>query len=221
MSRAGKDAVLIIGGMPRVGLLPPEVQQDRNAAAIRRRLVISAVGILAIMVVGTGASTVLASQAQTRLDDEQSRTASLIAEQSKYLEVRSVQSEVTLVQAAQQVGVSTEVNWKEYLTSVAHTLPQGVTIDTVTLDFGSPISPYSQPTAPLQGARVGTVTFDAKSATLPDVPAWLDALASSPGFADALPQSVNRDETTGVYTVNITMHVNDGAYSKRFATGGK
>jgi Tfp pilus assembly protein PilN len=221
VSRAGKDAPLVIGGVPKVDLLPPEVHRERKAAATRRRLLITAIGIVAIMVAGTGASTVLASQAQSRLDDEQSRTASLIAEQTKYLEVRSVQSQVALVQAAQQVGVSTEVDWKKYLTSVAQTLPEGVSIDTVTLEFGSPFAAYSQPTAPLQGSRVGTVTFDATSATLPNVPTWLDALATLPGFADALPGSVSRDETTGAYTVNIVMHVNDGAYSKRFATEGK
>ncbi|MDY7529125.1 MULTISPECIES: hypothetical protein [unclassified Cryobacterium] len=221
MSRASKAAELIVGGVPRVDLLPPEIYKERAAAVIRRRLLIGVFGVIAIMAVGTGASTVLALQAQGQLADEQARTSSLLAEQTKYIEVRSVQAKVTLVQAAQQVGVSTEIDWKKYLDSVQATLPSTVSIDTVTLDFASPIFAYAQPTAPLQGARVGTVKFTAKSAVLPDVPTWLNALSTLPGFADALPGSVTLDATTKTYTVDITMHVNDAAYAKRFATVGK
>jgi mRNA-degrading endonuclease toxin of MazEF toxin-antitoxin module len=221
MSRASKAAVLVVGGEPRVDLLPPEIYRERAAAVIRRRLLIGVFGVIAIVAVSTGASTVLAIQAQGQLADEQARTSSLLADQTKYIEVRSVQSKVALVKAAQQVGVSTEIDWKKYLDNVQATLPSTVAIDTVTLDFASPISAYVQPTAPLQGTRVGTVTFTAKSAVLPDVPTWLNALATLPGFADALPGSVTLDPTTKVYTVDITMHVNDSAYAKRFTTAGK
>ncbi|TFC20570.1 hypothetical protein [Cryobacterium glucosi] len=221
MSRAGKGVLLVIGGEPRVDLLPPEIYKDRSAGVLRRRILIGVVGVIAIVMVGSGASTVLAIQAQGQLADEQNRTAALLAEQTKYVEVRSVQAHVNLVQAAQQVGVSTEIDWKKYLDSVQATLPSTVAIDTVKLDFASPISAYAQPTAPLQGARVGTVTFTARSAVLPDVPTWLNALATLPGFADALPGSVTLDAATNVYKVEITMHVNDSAYAKRFTTVGK
>jgi Tfp pilus assembly protein PilN len=221
MSRSSRSAVLVIGGEPRVDLLPPEIYRERAATVIRRRLLIGVFGVIAIVIVGTGASTALAMQAQSQLADEQARTASLLAEQTKYIEVRSVQANVTLVQAAQQVGVSTEIDWKKYLENVQATLPRTVTIDTVTIDSASPVAIYTQPTAPLQGARVATITFSAKSTALPDVPTWLDALATLPGFADALPGSVTLDTGSNTYTVAITMHVNGAAYAKRFATGGK
>ena len=220
MSRESKNA-LAIGGVPRVNLLPPEVHQERTAAVIRRRLIIGAVGILAIMVVGTGASTMLAGQAQERLADEQARTASLLAQQAKYIEVRTVQARVGLVQAAQQVGASTEIDWQKYLNAVQATLPGTVTITNVTVDSASPIELYAQPTAPLQGPRVATVTFSAESTVLPDVPTWLDALTTLPGFADALPGSVSLDEETKIYTVDMVMHVNDAAFAKRFSTEGQ
>ncbi len=84
------------------------------------------------------------------------------------------------------------------------------------VDSASPLALYAQSTAPLQGARVATISFAAKSPTLPEVPAWLNALATLPGFADATPGSVTLDATTNVYTVNITMHVNDAAFDNRF-----
>jgi Tfp pilus assembly protein PilN len=216
MSRAGTNDALVIGGEPRVNLLPPEVRRERAATTLRRRLGIGVVGLLAVMIVGTGGATVMAIQAQAQLRDEQSRTTALLAEQTRYIEVRKVQNEVSLVQAAQQVGVSTEIDWKKYLESVQATLPGSVGIDTVAVDSASPLSIYAQATTPLQGARVATVGFTARSSVLPDVPAWLNALATLPGFADALPGSVTLQDG-GVYQVSITMHINDAAFAKRFS----
>lgn len=213
--------MLTIGGEPRVDLLPPEVQKERKGKVTRRRLGLGVIGVLAIVVVGTGAATALAFQARTQLLAEQEGTADLLAQQTKYIEVRKVQDRVDFVKVAQQVGASTEIDWKKYLDDVQATLPAGVTIDTVNIDSATPLAVYTQPTAPLQGARVATVSFTAKSATLPDVPTWLNALATLPGFADALPGSVTLDEATGAYTVSITMHINDAAFAQRFIVKGK
>ncbi|TFD34762.1 hypothetical protein E3T37_16515 [Cryobacterium sp. TMT2-10] len=221
MSGDKSKETLVIGGEPRVDLLPLEVRKERTAKVMRRRLALGVVGVLALVIAGSVAATAMSLQAQTQLADEQARTVGLLAEQSKYIKVRNVQDQVTLVEAAQQVGASTEIDWKKYLEDVQATLPQGVTIDAITVDSASPLAIYDQPTLPLQGSRVATVSFTATSAVLPDVPTWLNALATLPGYADALPSSANLDETTKTYKVNITMHINDAAFSKRFATEGK
>lgn len=219
MSPARRAEILVIGGEPRVDLLPPEVRKERNAKVTRRRLALGIAGVIVIVVVGAGAASAFALQAQTRLLDEQARTTYLLTQQGKYGEVRSVQDEVNLAQAAQRVGASTEIDWKKYLDRVRTTLPASVGIDTVTVDSATPLALYTKSTAPLQGARVATVSFTAKSSVLPDVPTWLDALATLPGFADAIPGSVKLDVPSGVYTVNITMHVNDAAFAHRFDKG--
>ena len=221
MNRAAKNEPLVMGGEPRVDLLPPEVHTERAAKVMRRRLGLGVIGVVLATLVAAGAATALSIHAQQQLADEQSRTSGLIAEQSKYVEVRTVQAEVNQVLAAQQVGVSTEIDWKKYLEGVQAILPPTVTIETVTVDSATPLAIYTQATASLQGPRVATVTFAAKSMALPDVPTWLTALATLPGFADALPGSVSLDDTSGEYTVNITMHVNDAAYAQRFVTEGK
>ncbi|TFC91823.1 MULTISPECIES: hypothetical protein [Cryobacterium] len=221
MSRLGKNDELLIGGEPRVDLLPPEVHQERAAKVVRRHLGLGVIGVVAIMLVSAGAATALAMQAQQQLAYEQSLTPGLVAEQSKYVEVREVQGDVDKVKAAQQVGVSTEIDWKKYLEGVQAILPASVTIETVAVDSATPLAIYAQPTAPLQGPRVATVGFTATSTVLPDVPDWLTSLATLPGFADALPGSVALDETTGIYTATITMHVNDAAFAERFITEGK
>jgi hypothetical protein len=215
-----KIETLRIGGEPRVDLLPPEVHAQRRAGAIHRRLGFAVILLLVLAVGGSGVAGIQAIQAQASLAAEQANTTALLVQQRKYIQVRSVQDEVSLIQAAQQVGTSTEIDWKKYLSDVQATLPANVTLDSVNVDSTSPLKPYLQATAPLQGSRVATLSFTAKSPTLPEVPAWLDALTALPGYTDASPGSVTRDPT-GVYNVNITMHIDQAAYTNRFAAKGK
>ena len=221
MSRKIVSDELILGGEPRVDLLPPEVLKRRQAKAVRRGLGIGTVGLLAIVLAGTGAATYVAAQAQAQLLAAQSTTTDLLAEQTQYAEIRTAQSQVDLVKAAQQVGASTEIDWKAYLQAVQATLPAGVAIETVTINSATPILMYEQSSVPLQGARVAEVSFTASSAALPDVPTWLNGLTTLPGFADALPGTVDLNETTSSFTVSIIMHVNEAAFSQRFAAKGE
>jgi hypothetical protein len=220
VSKSRDKESLIVGGEPRVDLLPPEVSAERKSKTTRRTLGFGVLAVALVVILASGGASILALEAQVQLTAEQARTGALLGQQAKYLDVRKVQDQVKLVQAAQQVGASTEIDWKKYLNSVQSTLPANVTIQTVTIDSASPLAIYTQPTAPLQGARVATLSFAASSPTLPQVPVWLDALATLPGFADAVPGSVTLESTTGVYTVNITMHINEGAFDKRFTTKG-
>lgn len=221
MSRAEARDELLIGGEPRVDLLPPEVRAQGSAKQTRRYLALGVVGVLVLTLGGVVLATFTAMQAQNDLQTEQARTQTILLQQQKYGEVRQVQTEVSLVEAGRKVGLSTEVDWKAYLLAVQKTLPSNVTIDTVTIDAATPLAVYAQPTSPLQGARVATLSFTAKSTTLPQVPTWLVGLAKLPGYADATPGSVTHDDTTNVYTVNITMHINSTAFTNRFTAKGK
>ena len=216
MRRPPNADVLVIGGDRRVDLLPPEVRIERSGQRQRRRLALGVTGIAVLVALGVGASTALAMTAQTKLATEQARTETLLTEQGKYFVVRAVRNQIALSEAAQQLGASTEIDWKGYLDAVQGTLPSSVAIGTVQVDSATPLAVYTQATAPLQGLRVATVSFTATSAVLPDIPAWLNALSTLDGFADALPGSVSLDQKSGSYTVTITMHVNDAAFAHRF-----
>ena len=210
---------LTLGGAPQVDLLPPEIRSERGARRVQGRLWLGVLAVAATVVlvsVGLGLQVVVAQQ---ELQRENDRTLELAAEQGSYQEVRRVGDEVALVQAAQQVGASTEIEWRSYLQAVQATLPASVKIETVAIDTSSPLTIYPQSVLPFQGARVATVSSMATSSSLPDVPTWLNALATLPGFADALPGSVDRAPLTGVYTVNITMHINAEAFARRFGGG--
>lgn len=220
MSRVKKIPNLIVGGESRVDLLPQELRIKRKGKVVRRRLGFLVI-LVAVIVVGASALVrAQAIQAKSDLAIAQANTQSILLQQRKYGVVSSIQKQVDTIQAAQQVGTSTEINWKNYLISVQTTLPPNVTLDSVNIDSATPFASYAQASAPLQGERIATLSFTAISSTLPQVPQWLIALATLPGYADANPGSVNRTET-GSYSVNITMHINQVAFTNRFATAGK
>ena len=215
MSRTAHDDDLILGGEPRINLLPPEVAAQAADRALRKKLILATACVLVLVVIGVGGAAVHAGSSAIRLISAQADTTDLLSEQSKYVSVRQVQAQVDTALAARAVGGWTEVDWKAYLQGLRAVLPTDVTIDSVVVDSTSPLTAYAQPTAPLQEARVATLTVTMVSPGLPAVPRWLDALHTLPGMADAVAGSITAGETGG-YTVVVTMHVNSDAFSGRF-----
>lgn len=216
MSRASVADVLVLGAEPRVQLLPPEVEAGRRGKAMRRRLGAGIVGVVVLALLGIVGSSWMAMQSKDGLASAQARTIELLAEQSKYVDVRNVQNELDLVISARQLGASTEIDWKDYLGKIGEILPADVTIDAVGVQSASPLTAYAQATVPLQGARVATLTIDLTSTNLPEVPVWLTGLKELPGYADGTPGTITQTDL-GTYQVNLVLHINEGAFSQRFA----
>lgn len=208
-----------IGGVPRVDLLPLEVRAERRASVNVRRAWLGVVGVAVLAGIATGAATLSSMRAQDDLALSQADTASLSAEQAKFSKVKVVENQTNQIEAAQQVGGGTDIDWNSYLTKFQATLPAGTTIKSVAVDSASAVTPYTQSAAALQGVRIGTVTVTVESSTLPSVPKLLTSLTSLPGYVDATPGTVTA--TDNVYTANIVMHINEGAYSGRYTTKGK
>jgi Tfp pilus assembly protein PilN len=211
----------VIGGVPRVDLLPPEVRARRRARALRRSLVLAVVGVAAAVALATAGSFAYNIQANVALAMEQARTTSLLGQQAKYADIRSMQDDIKLLHAAQEVGASTEIQWKAYLEKVQATLPAGVSVQTVEVESASPLAEFQQGSTPFEGPRVATITFSARTDSFPSTPEWLKALEGLPGYVDATPNNLTRDEGTGSYTVSITMHVNGDVYDGRFSSKDK
>ena len=205
----------IVGGSPRVDLMPPEIRVKRAQLQFRRKLRLVLVAVLLIVVVACGAIWATGSVTQAALLAAQNQRQQLVVQQGKYADVTTTKGSIALVQAGQKVGDSTEIDWQAYLTKLQGTLPEGVVLTGVTIDSATPLKVYSPATVPLQGDRIATLTFTATSAILPSIPDWLDGLATLPGFADATPGDVSLADAGG-YTATVTMHINTEAFANRF-----
>jgi Tfp pilus assembly protein PilN len=208
-------APLVVGGQPRANLLPPEIVLKRTQLKTRRGLRVGVFFVFVATVVACAGVWGIASVSQVQLEQAQAQQAALVNEQVKFDEVRNLQTTIKTITAGQQVGGSTEINWRDYLTLLQASLPAGVVLNAVSIESGTPMVAYAPSDVPLQGDRVAGLTFTATGPTLPSFPDWLRSLAKLPGFVDATPGSVKQGAEGG-YTAQILMHINTDAFSLRF-----
>ncbi len=215
---------MLSGSLPQVNLLPPEVRAARGLRKTKQWLVISLVVTLLVAVGVFGLALISSATATSELVQAQEETARLQLEQTKYAEVPQVLGVLEQTKSARELGMSTEVQWKPYLDAVAAVLPANVNIDTFQVTGATPMVPPAASGNPLQEPSVATIQFSARASTVPDSAAWIDALNSVPGFADAWlsAAAVTEDETGIYYTVSGSVQVSELAYSNRFdATEGE
>ncbi|PVU81098.1 fimbrial assembly protein [Cellulomonas sp. WB94] len=210
---------LIGVSLPQVNLLPPEVRAKRGLKVLKRWLGVSLLATLVLCVLAYGVSLMSAAAAQSDLVTAQDETARLQKEQQQYAEVPLVLNALANAKAARTLGMSTEVQWKNYLDAITAVMPAGVSLETITVTGATPMTAAAAPGSVLQSASVGQIQFSGRIDTLPDTAAWIDALNAVPGFSDAWVSTTAIGETNKVvyYTVNSTVQVTDVAYAKRFA----
>lgn len=171
--------------LPQVNLLPPEIRQARALQPFKRWFVISAVLALVVVAGAYVLGTIARSNAQAELDAANEETTRLLAEQQKYAEVPKVTSAIENALRARRAGMSTEVLWADYLSAIQAVIPEGVSIQTLTVD---PVRPSAQD--PLETPALARVTFTTLALTPPDVTEWMRNVDAIPGFSDARVTSV-------------------------------
>jgi hypothetical protein len=212
------NETLVLGGIPRVHLLPTEVAKGQRAKSQRRLLLAVLGGVVVLVIAGIGAATVAVFSANASLSAEQARTAGLLVEQRKFGSVTSVQAQVNDIKAAQTLGVDGEVAWQPYFGTVQATLLPGMSITSIQTTLAT--ASQAAGTEALQAPYIATVLIEAHSPKA-QISDWLKALGTLKGFVDANPGNVQLDETSGDYTVNVVMHVNSDALADRFVAGKK
>lgn len=207
---------LVLGGEPRVQLLPPEVGARIRAAYLRRVSVL--VLALAVVVVGGGylLATLHADKQEADLAAAQAETQALLAEQLEYSEASLSSNMIATITAARAQNVVTEVLWSDVIAAIKASLPSGVIIESATMVGRAPWEPELEPAGPLRQPRVATIEFVISSPTIFDATAIVRGLVNVPGFADATPDTVSAE--AGLFSTTVTLNINDLALSGRFGT---
>ncbi len=215
MSRRGDGGqALVLGGEPRVDLLPVEIRDRAKSRATRRTLVLLVV--LAVVVAGAGyaAASFLSLQATGRLEAEQARTQDLLAQQLEYAEVTEIQQQIVVISGAKILGTASEVLWDGVHEQLAGALPGGTAIEDASYDGFAPWEPAPTPAGPLRGTSVGTVKLTVTSPGVSEVTAWLRSVRDLPFVADATLDSSIDEE--GAFTSTVTVNVDVSALANRF-----
>jgi hypothetical protein len=219
LQRRAAKGEAIVGGEPRVDLLPAEVHIGRRQRSFARRawLGVVVVGVaVALAVAGAGLN---AMQAASELASAEGETNTLLQQQQKYAEVRATEQQSALIEAGQGVGAATEVDWNAYISELKAALPVGVSIASLGIDSAGPTTAYAQSSTPLQGQRIATITVTVNSPTIPSVPDWTDSLRKLRGYVDSSIASITKQSAENGYTADITIHINEKAYDGKYAKG--
>jgi hypothetical protein len=218
MSPRRTDSRLVLGGVPRAELLPPEIELEKRGRAQRRGLL--AVLTLIVVLVGVvyGTVAVVAAASQAALDAANAHAADLLAQQGQYIEVRQLQAQVDAAKEARRIGTSTEIDWVKFMFDLSAASPVDVNIQSWVVTSGSPLAPFGETTVPLEQPRVAEVIITGDTVAFASIATWLDSVKQMPGYADA---SITEVTTKGdVFEFTATLHINQDAYTNRFATQG-
>jgi hypothetical protein len=202
--------------VPRVDLLPPEIQEGRRLAALKRVLAGAVAATVVVCVGGVAWAQAGVGSAQEELDAAQARGTALQAQQAPYAQVPKVLGLIDAAAAAREQAMSKDVLWYGLLSDLSLTTPKGVKLDslTVTLDTAGATAPAGDPLVP---AGMGQVDFTGKATHFPDVADWLESVAGLHGLDGSSLQSATTAAGQGnVVDFSSTIKVTPGALTHRY-----
>lgn len=216
MSSRNDPNAIVFGQEPRANLLPPEVHLRARARSTRRTLAFLVVVSMVIAGAGTALAFVYAAAAQATLAAAHAQTASLAAEKLEYAKASSVVEAVEVIRVARQRAVENEIAWADLMDEIATYVPEGVLLDSVTLEASLPWAEPLGAQGPLSAPRIATVTLVYVSESLLDTTQIVRDLSGLPGFVGASPESVT--DTDAGFSTRITLNLGVDAVTDRFAT---
>jgi alkylhydroperoxidase/carboxymuconolactone decarboxylase family protein YurZ len=220
MSGSNRDDRLIVGGVPRAELLPPELKAEGQLRSQRRGLITIAILIVGLVVAAYGLVAFLGQGTQTLIDATNQQSAELIAQEANYFEVRQLAAQVTAAENAQKVGESTDVDWTAILYSIDDSMPQGMTLKTIQITVPTPDSPFLASAVPLDGPRVTELKIQTETAKYSLVSPWIRNLQQVLGYSDATISTIEFNKDAGKLLVTTTLHLNDTVFTHRFEQDG-
>jgi hypothetical protein len=212
--------VLVAPALAQVNLLPGDIRQARTLGAVKRWLAAS-VGVTALAVGTVAAVAQLQVQAaDSELAEADAASATMVVEQRPLAEVTTVRAQLETLRSARAFGLGPEILWSDYLGAIAAVTPPGVTIATLDYLGASPATAAQASTDPLVATGIGTVTFTAHAAAVPDTAAWADALEALPGFRDVRVSTADLEPGADSLDFRLTgtIQVDTGALAHRFDT---
>jgi Tfp pilus assembly protein PilN len=211
--------------LPRVNLLPPEIEEHRRFRKVQVALgtgVLAAVGVVGAL---TLAASGAVSDAQNDLDTAQAQQATLNAQKAQYAEVPLVFAQVDAAHAQLTRAMGQEVRWSYFLNDLSLKAPSKVwlTTMTVTQDVDSAATSAATSAAAETDTSyltpgLGSVTFEGLGYTHNDVAAWLDALAKQKGLTQPYFTSSAKEKIGEQTAVRFASQatITEEALSKRY-----
>ena len=216
-----------VAELPRINLLPPEIEQ---AARLRKLQVVLGVLLFAVLfLIGllfTWANAQV-STANNSLTSAQAESVQLQQEVDSYAKVPEVQAQVTNAQDALVTAMTPEIRFSYLMNDMSLAIPSTsrlVTWSATNTAAGAQVGAVAT-TAPTTTVdttveTMGTVTFEGKVHKFEDIATWLNSLTGQDSYGTSTLTSAVLDsgtETVGrVYTVDSGETLSLEAASNRY-----
>lgn len=178
--------------MPRVNLLPPEIEEQRRFRRTQYVLAATVVGTVALVGGLFALASAEASNAEDQLAESQAANAELQGEAATYAAVPLTYAAVDARETQLETAMGQEIRWSFLLNDLSTRISENVWVETVTVTqnvdaaataaVGTAPVP-ADPAAAYTDPGLGQIVFSGKALTHNDVATWLEALAGKQGYS--------------------------------------
>lgn len=214
MARATPGSVLVVGGMPRVDLMPPAELERRYRRGLLRRWGIGLLAAALVTVLVIAGAMALRIVAEARLASERARTDASIAEIAALSEVGDTVRTLDDLEAFRAEAMLPDFEWARLIDAVEQTLPANVRI--VGFDVTTGAGPDAD-AADAASAPGATVLLTLSSPVPFDIVPAIRNIRPLPSILDADGREVRYEESGSDYRYELTILTDQTAYSGRFA----
>jgi Tfp pilus assembly protein PilN len=210
-----------LGGMPGWGIVadltPPELIRLRRVAVLRRRVLISLLVLLAVVVSGYAVAVLGQHRAADEAAAANDETISLSRAAASYASVTKAETAIALLNSQVASLMGDDVDVPAMLADIRAALPATMAISNISLTLGG--DALGSGTVGLDatgGTPIGTLTLSGSGRSLDDLPAFVDRLSRVKGMVDVLPTSNTLSKGTAQF--NVTASLTDALYTHRYDT---
>lgn len=213
------DARLVLGGEPRVQLLPPAVKAQERAAAARRRIAMFVVLSVVVAAAGFAFAWMRNADAQVQLAAARAQTEAILQQQAQYSEGSQALALVDAITTA-QVGVTVnEIPWDSVIGSIRGMLPADTVLDAVAATAQAPWEAPLSVEGPLRKSRIATLTLTLVGPTVVDAVGLTSSMARLDGYVDSRFDSSIWNGTSYVTVIRVMLDAE--ATTGRFTGDGE
>ena len=204
--------------LPRVNLLPPEIEQERRFRRVQLGLgagVLVSLGVAGALFLAANGQV---ADAEEQLSDSKRQTTRLESQAAEYSQVPLVYSQVEAARAQLELAMGGEIRWSFFLNDLSLKTPGKVWLTTMTVASNAAAPAGTVGTPGYLNPSLGSVTFEGKATKHNDVAAWLDSLAKQKGYDQPYFTDSSKEEIGEQEVVKFTSQVSitEDALSKRY-----
>jgi Tfp pilus assembly protein PilN len=212
--------------LPKVNLLPPEIEEERRFRKVQVGLgaaVVAAVGLVGALTLSANGGV---ADAQSDLDAAKAQQSRLTAQKQQYAEVPLVYAEVEATRAQLSQAMGQEIRWSYFLNDLSLKVPSKVWLTSMTVTqevdpaaaTGATAATGTTETPEYLTEGLGTITFEGRGYRHNDVAAWLDALAKQKGLTQPYFTNSTKDAVGDENSVKFSSQatITEQALSQRY-----